>query len=454
MKKKILLGVVALALVIGVAVYVKTRPEPADTRFAGAYALADGTLVVVTPREGKVLRYRMMNGEGAVLWPTGDGEYEGGPGWDRREPVVNHVKFDSAGAGRPGFDWRRADDKVVHARRIDLPERTSLFPSGDIQLRGKLVLPDAATHGPGPFPAVVIVHGSESYSAVDYYFDPYLYAANGFAALAFDKRGTGESQGKYLQNFHVLSDDVVAAVRWLRTQPGIDGNRIHLAGFSQGGWIAPLAALKDGNIRSVLVGYGVMVPVTGEDRWGYFYALQQKGFGADAVAAADRVNAVIEDISRSPPESLERARQHARCGRARNPGSRACAAAIRMLGTVADTQDAVVDAAHVSLVAHAFAGRHAVHRPALRSGADDAQAPDAEPVDARRRGLERTDAVDAARAGEAAGGRSAGAGPRLPRRRSRHHQVREEDNGERRYIGLEPDYYPAQIAWLREHSGS
>ena len=103
-------------------------------------------------------------------------------------------------------------------------------------------------------------------------------------------------EGKYLQNFHVLSDDVVAAVRWLRTQPGIDGNRIHLAGFSQGGWIAPLAALKDGNIRSVLVGYGVMVPVTGEDRWGYVYALQQKGFGDDAVAAADRVNAVIEDI--------------------------------------------------------------------------------------------------------------------------------------------------------------
>ena len=47
-----------------------------------------------------------------------------------------------------------------------------------------------------------------------------MYAANGFAALAFDKRGTGGSEGKYLQNFHVLSDDVVAAVRWLRTQPG------------------------------------------------------------------------------------------------------------------------------------------------------------------------------------------------------------------------------------------
>ena len=251
MWKKILLGVAVLAVAGGAVAYVKTRPEPPDTRFTGAYALADGTQVFLGPRDGKVLRYRMTNGTSGVLWPTGDGEYEGGPGWDQREPVVNRVKLAQAD-GHSGFDWRRADDPVVH--------------------------------------------GSESYSAVDYYTEPYMYAANGFATLAFDKRGTGESEGKYLQNFHVLSDDVVAAVRWLRTQPEIDGNRIHLAGFSQGGWIAPLAALKDGNIASVLVGYGVMVPVTGEDRWGYFYALQQKGFGAGALAAADRVNAVIGDI--------------------------------------------------------------------------------------------------------------------------------------------------------------
>ena len=198
MKKKILLGLVALAVAVGIALYATTRPEPADTRFTGAYALADGTLIFVTPREGKVLRYRLMNGESAVLWPTGDGEYEGGPGWEQREPVVNRIKFDRAGAGRSGFDWRHVDDKVAHARHIDLPERTSMFPSGNLQLRGKVVLPDAATYGPGPYPAVVIVHGSESYSAVDYYYEPYLYAANGFAALAFDKRGTGGSQGRYL----------------------------------------------------------------------------------------------------------------------------------------------------------------------------------------------------------------------------------------------------------------
>jgi pimeloyl-ACP methyl ester carboxylesterase len=71
---------------------------------------------------------------------------------------------------------------------------------------------------------------------------------------------------------------------------------VHLAGFSQGGWIAPLAAARDANIKSVLIGYGPMVPVTGEDRWGYVYALRQKGFGDDAIAKADRINDVISDI--------------------------------------------------------------------------------------------------------------------------------------------------------------
>ena len=156
----------------------------------------------------------------------------------------------------------------------------------------------------------MIVHGSEAYSAVDHYSEPYMYAANGFATLAFDKRGTGESDGKYLQNFHVL-DDVVAAVRWLREQPGIDGNRIHLAGYSQGGWIAPLAALKDGNIRSVLVGYGVMVPVTGEDRWGYFTRSSRRL--RRRRRRRGRSHQRGNRRHRSSPESLERARGPARC---------------------------------------------------------------------------------------------------------------------------------------------
>ena len=452
MKKKILLGLAALAVIVAVAVYVKTRPEAADTRFTGAYALADGTLVLVSPREGKVLRYRTMNGESGVLWPTADGEYEGGAGWDQREPVINHVKFERGGAARPGFDWRRADDKVVHARHIDLPEHTSMFASGELQLRGKVVLPDAATYGPGPYPAVVIVHGSEDYSAVDYYSDPYLYAANGFAALAFDKRGTGGSQGKYLQNFHVLSDDVVAAVRWLRTQPGIDGKQIHLAGFSQGGWIAPLAALKDGNIRSVLVGYGVMVPVTGEDRWGYFYALEQKGLGADAVAAADRVNALIEDIVDRDQNRWSELGSMLEAGRSQ-PWFAGVRGSDSMLGVLTDTKMPLWvmriylwwrirsqgDTPFIDRVYDPVPTMQKLQTPSLwLLGGADSSAPtpwtlrELQKLQAEGRPVQVRVFPDA------------------------DHGIIKfvQENGERRYTGLEPDYYPAQIAWLRAHSGS
>ncbi len=293
MKKKILLGLLGLLIIAGAIYWWTNRPEPADTRYSGAYVLDDGLFVFVTPREGDVLRFRTMAGETGALWPAGRNRFEGGRGWAEREPTHNTFAFEMDAQGDPvALTWEQPGIESRRAARVPLAETIATFPSGELTLRGKLVMP--AT--PCPCPSVVIVHGSEDYSAVDYYAEPYIYAANGFATLAFDKRGTGESTGKYSQNFRLLAGDVLAAVKWLRDQAGIDANRVHLAGFSQGGWIAPLAAARDANIKSVLIGYGPMVPVTGEDRWGYVYALQQKGFGDDAIAKADRINEVISDI--------------------------------------------------------------------------------------------------------------------------------------------------------------
>jgi hypothetical protein len=296
MRKKILLGIVAMLLVGGIALYVSNRGEPADTRFSGAYRLDDGTLVLIAPREGTKLRYKMMNGETGVLWPVEADSYEGGLGWAEREPVANRVKFQRDAQDRiTGFTWQqtRNSNPVTHtATLLPLREEIVTFPSGKLTLRGKLVMPAEN----GPFPVVVPVHGSEAFSAVDHYSDPYMHAAHGIASLVYDKRGTGGSDGQYTANFDVLSGDAIAAVQYLRTRQEIDAANIHLAGYSQGGWIAPLAALKDGGIRSVLVGFGVAVPVLGEDRWGYVYAFRQNGFGDQEIAEMDRISAILGDI--------------------------------------------------------------------------------------------------------------------------------------------------------------
>lgn len=291
------LALITLALLVvllvggGIAYSVLTREEPLDPRFNGAYRLDDRRLVFVTAREADNLRYRILSGESRALWPAGGGTFTAGPGWSGRDPVEVTVTFDGAGDGPPaGLDWEAPDERQ-RGQRLDLPEVTGSFRSGELELRAKLVLPK----GTGPFPVVVFVHGSGSESAVDSYYNPYLFAAHGVAGLVYDKRGTGESDGKYSQNFHLLSDDTVAAVEWLRTRPEIAPANIHLAGYSQGGWIAPLAASKT-EVKSLLVAYGPMVPVTGEDRWGYVYALEQAGFGAEAVEEVDEISAIASDI--------------------------------------------------------------------------------------------------------------------------------------------------------------
>lgn len=287
---------------LGIAVVIVTgmlswshRPEPVDTRFTGAYTMSDGTQVFITPNADASLRYRLMNGETGVVWPVEGNRYAGGSGWEVREPITNTMSFTMHAEGRAvGLEWKRSEGRApTTLSRIDLPERIVEFASGSLVLRAKFVRPE----GDGPFPTIVIVPGGERTGAVDFYPEPYVYAANGFAALVLDKRGTGESEGGYTQNFSVLADDVLAAIAWLRRQDHIHDDRINLVGCSQGGWVAPLVAMRDGHIRSMVICYGPLVSVVEEDRWGYVDALQKHGFGADAVSKADRINAVLEDIT-------------------------------------------------------------------------------------------------------------------------------------------------------------
>lgn len=299
-KTKMYVGIGCLLLVVavGIAVSVLMYSEPPDTRFSAAYRLDDGRLAIVSPYHGTELRLRIPEqGLSRPLVYTGEHNYDVGStgAWAAVDelPAKETVSFEMVGDGPPeGFTWRR-DGEQLTARRIELREEHFTFDSDGLKLRAKLVLPPENLQTPGNsdrHPVVVLVHGSERTSAVDYYADAYLFAADGVATLVYDKRGTGSSQGGYTQNFHVLARDVVAAVDTLRGRDDIDPDDVHLAGFSQGGWVAPLAASKTEGIRSLLIGFGAMVPIVDEDRWGYVYALQKKGFGPEAVAAADRIH--------------------------------------------------------------------------------------------------------------------------------------------------------------------
>jgi dienelactone hydrolase len=250
-----------------------------DTRWNGAWQAGDGTLAVVTASQEDSLRYRIYGtGETRRLFALGDGRYE-----SRVPAGLAGLPGRSATFAGDSFTLTRAEGAALELRRLALPERDVAFDADGATLRGRLVLPP----GPGPHPAIVIAHGSGDDAAQPYYGERYLFAAHGIATLLFDKRGTGASGGRYGMNFDRLARDVVAGVEWLKAQPGIDARRIGVSGYSQGGWIAPLAASLSADVRFVIVNYGMIESPAVEEIEETLHTLRQGG-ASDAELAEAR----------------------------------------------------------------------------------------------------------------------------------------------------------------------
>jgi pimeloyl-ACP methyl ester carboxylesterase len=121
------------------------------------------------------------------------------------------------------------------------------FASGNITLAGTLILPaGSARHS-----AVVLFHGSGPQRRD--LFTARWFAAHGIAALAYDKRGVGESTGDFRAGpFMDVCDDGLAAIQYLKSRKEIDPAHIGVWGLSQGGWLGPLAASRSSDISFVI----------------------------------------------------------------------------------------------------------------------------------------------------------------------------------------------------------
>jgi len=113
---------------------------------------------------------------------------------------------------------------------------------------GYLSLPPGADAAQ-PAPLVVLLNGgSTSKEELNGWRDPFL--ARGFAILALDNPGTGESWGvaQYVPNQHALLDDLRRAVA---AHPALDG-RIALIGVSLGGMLAVDLATEAPDLAAVV----------------------------------------------------------------------------------------------------------------------------------------------------------------------------------------------------------
>jgi hypothetical protein len=78
------------------------------------------------------------------------------------------------------------------------------------------------------------------------------FIAVGFATLRFNFRGVGRSTGQYAEGIGE-QEDARAAIAWLMAQPGIDPDRLFLAGYSFGARVALGVAPTDSRVGGFVV---------------------------------------------------------------------------------------------------------------------------------------------------------------------------------------------------------
>jgi len=270
-------ALVAFVLLCSIAPLASASPAAAgDDCHIGSYRLADDRVIDIAPSTDGRLRWRLTDGTIGELAHAADGGWTSTLGWTSH-PDGHRVTFGDCAAGTLRFD-------AAQARRIAFDVTDTTFHSGGVDLAGRLVLPD----GNARVPIVVLVHGAEHDSAREAYALQRLFPAAGIGAFVYDKRGTGASGGAYTQDYLMLADDAIAAMREARRIAGRRAGRIGYQAGSQGGWVAPLAAQIE-PVDFVVVGFGLAVSPLEEDRSAIVLDMTRRGYGADVVAKAMEV---------------------------------------------------------------------------------------------------------------------------------------------------------------------
>ncbi|MBL8759650.1 MAG: alpha/beta fold hydrolase, partial [Phycisphaerae bacterium] len=241
------------------------------------------------------------------------------------EPAGKGIMKQS-GMEMPVTITRLAEGEQVGPRRPQTPkppypyaqrEVTYTNPDDNATLAATITIPDPATHGPGPYPAAVLITGSGPQDRDETLFGhkPFAVIADaltraGVAVLRADDRGVGGSTSPRLgqETTEDFVGDALAAAHELARHPEIDPARIGLIGHSEGGLIAPMAAARAPDKIAFIVllaGTGV----SGRE----VLASQLRAMAQAAGAPADALDAqeaaqrrAIDAIAgNAPPEAVE-----------------------------------------------------------------------------------------------------------------------------------------------------
>ena len=161
-----------------------------------------------------------------------------------------------------GLDVARSDVASVASRQVAISrpndEAVRILANG-FSLAGTVSKP--ADPAKGPFPAVILIGGSGASDRDELIAGiPILgqiadaLADAGFLVVRYDKRGMGQSGGRpEIVTLLDHSDDQRAAIKFLTSRKDVDGKRIALVGYSEGGQVALMSAAAEKRVGAVVL---------------------------------------------------------------------------------------------------------------------------------------------------------------------------------------------------------
>jgi pimeloyl-ACP methyl ester carboxylesterase len=207
--------------------------------------------------------------------------------------VIEGEKFSGtwSGLGVSGnFSMRRGVKKPAKLREEEVK-----FLNGNAELSGTLLLPKDR----GSYPAVVITHGSSPNERSAYRSWGRRFANAGIAALIYDKRGSGRSTGNTRSaSMEDLADDAIAGVNFLRARSDIDAMKIGVAGHSQGGWIAPLAATRSKDVAFVIASAAAAVTPAEQSIYHRAGVMRAEGISEAEIEKATKLREKLYEMNR------------------------------------------------------------------------------------------------------------------------------------------------------------
>ncbi len=272
---------------------------------AGNYAITPDRVISMGPMDeasGWLSFFDSKTLRGGILYALNDSTFFTGPSFGIDYPVAIRAIFERDASGYVrGLRWEERGVAAKLARRLDDARQENVtFYNGDVRLVGNVTVPTS----PGRHPAVVLIHGCCGIIPTrDFGYWSSYFAHHGFAVLAYDKRGGGESSGNINATYEELAADVLAGVKMLHTRADIDPHRIGLYGMSNGGYVAPLAAVRGpGEVAFVAVRAGSARPVGGNIDYEVGNDLRSQGFDERAVEQAVTIRRRVTDFVIRHPE--------------------------------------------------------------------------------------------------------------------------------------------------------